>query len=524
MAHHDADYLKETVGGPLVRAMASMVTEQPRDAVEYVGKYLLAYVEREETKAHQAELFARATEAAHAEQAMHEEEAKRQAEAEAEASKPAEGEEEVKQLLAQSTEPEDMYPAVVELIKRGTEATSAYIGIKAVSDANVPTIVFFCGSEGSHMEGKALRGASPEDDEAQPDGVSFDAFKQIEVPEGEDEGEGEDNDEGADGEAKKPQGPQYVDQVIVDNVVRSENVKFFGIPKLGSYAAIPLRYQSCLHEEGFGAPEPPAEGTAPEDAPLFSPNLKQVEMVIGMHTMGQAGRKFTEKQLNFAKDFAGQLASAMERAEMAHWQEALARHSAEKEANQELSAAVDQAKTDAEAKAAEEETKLAESLLPESKEREVKRLGFQAAKDTLAVGKERLLSFSTQRMTPKPEVVRVFQALLYSLGVEKDSFVTSATGKVNWDKARKAVTEELWEKLSAFTPDDLGTPVPKYAKVEALRQLLEVEGEGLSSAGPVVPLLHDLLVKSLDLREAASAAKEAEDAAAAAAAAEEEED
>ena len=57
MSAHDADYLKATVGPALVQAMTSMVVTQPPDAVDYLGNYLLAYVEREEGKAKQAARF-----------------------------------------------------------------------------------------------------------------------------------------------------------------------------------------------------------------------------------------------------------------------------------------------------------------------------------------------------------------------------------------------------------------------------------------------------------------------------------
>mmetsp|Transcript_22428 Transcript_22428/g.29086 ORF Transcript_22428/g.29086 Transcript_22428/m.29086 type:complete len:114 (-) Transcript_22428:1381-1722(-) len=60
----DSSFLKETVGAPLIEALTSMAVEQPSDSVEYIGNYLLNYVERkkkelklEEAKAQVEELL-----------------------------------------------------------------------------------------------------------------------------------------------------------------------------------------------------------------------------------------------------------------------------------------------------------------------------------------------------------------------------------------------------------------------------------------------------------------------------------
>jgi hypothetical protein len=42
----DANYLKINVNSALTEALTSMAVALPEDGVEYVGKYLLQYVER----------------------------------------------------------------------------------------------------------------------------------------------------------------------------------------------------------------------------------------------------------------------------------------------------------------------------------------------------------------------------------------------------------------------------------------------------------------------------------------------
>lgn len=40
---------------------------------------------------------------------------------------------------------------------------------------------------------------------------------------------------------------------MIEEVVREKGIKYFKVPKLGSYLAIKLEYNSCLSEEAFDA-------------------------------------------------------------------------------------------------------------------------------------------------------------------------------------------------------------------------------------------------------------------------------
>jgi hypothetical protein len=44
----DAQYLKKNVNDALIEALASMAITQPEDGIEYLGKYLIQHVERQE--------------------------------------------------------------------------------------------------------------------------------------------------------------------------------------------------------------------------------------------------------------------------------------------------------------------------------------------------------------------------------------------------------------------------------------------------------------------------------------------
>lgn len=39
--------------------------------------------------------------------------------------------------------------------------------------------------------------------------------------------------------------------ILVDEVVRQPRIHYFKVPRLGSFMAVHLEYDSCLHEEAF---------------------------------------------------------------------------------------------------------------------------------------------------------------------------------------------------------------------------------------------------------------------------------
>ena len=71
-------------------------------------------------------------------------------------------------------------------------------------------------------------------------------------------------------------------------------------------------------------------------------------MLLGLHTMGQGGRQFSEQELAFARRLAALLGQALERSEKALWDDEVARRSGAKEAEDSLAAAVAEAKAAAE--------------------------------------------------------------------------------------------------------------------------------------------------------------------------------
>eukprot|EP00193_Tetraselmis_chui_P011158 CAMPEP_0177792642 /NCGR_PEP_ID=MMETSP0491_2-20121128/24637_1 /TAXON_ID=63592 /ORGANISM="Tetraselmis chuii, Strain PLY429" /LENGTH=560 /DNA_ID=CAMNT_0019315077 /DNA_START=19 /DNA_END=1698 /DNA_ORIENTATION=+ len=117
----DCGYLKETVGEALARGCAATVTAEPNDPVEYLGRWLLRYVQNAEIEGKfymERDLQAEA-------------EKKAQEEVKTEAQKSADYEAEKKaalMALAEATDdPYVLFQQAVELVQRYTDAAAAYV-------------------------------------------------------------------------------------------------------------------------------------------------------------------------------------------------------------------------------------------------------------------------------------------------------------------------------------------------------------------------------------------------------------
>lgn len=87
-------------------------------------------------------------------------------------------------------------------------------------------------------------------------GLTFDVFRDIEVapvePTGEEVPPVEEESAALQKVAKEPS--EILPRTIfVKEVVREPRMHFYKVPRLGSYLAIRLEYQSCLYEESFDA-------------------------------------------------------------------------------------------------------------------------------------------------------------------------------------------------------------------------------------------------------------------------------
>ena len=283
----DAAYLKKNVMEALTEALTSMAVQIPEDNVEYLGKYLLKYVERKK-KAEESKSDLSGVEAELEKYLV-------VANAKTKVLDDKKQEEVVFQtkyrrfldsLQFDYSNKQDAFNAVTEFIENNLNIPAAYIAVKKTAGESETLNYVAAGPSQKHVLGNKLVKVAAEDgDEAPPrQGISFEAFKLPEVPE--EEEPAEEPEEGAEPVVKVPPKAQ---PLIIENAMREKRCKFFGIPRLGAYAAIPVVYQSIEHDEGvvMGSSDAPTEeGVEPPPADyVFS--TKESQFIIAVDTVGK---------------------------------------------------------------------------------------------------------------------------------------------------------------------------------------------------------------------------------------------
>ena len=207
------------------------------------------------------------------------------------------------------------------------------------------------------LKGAGTEEGGDEEGSGQAEGVTFRVWEELPTEFGTN---GE--EEGEDTESKPPAIPEYIH---IENVLREPGVKFFGVPKLGAYLALPVTYSSGLHDDGIADAPPPEESrqegeaaaeeggeeettategegggdetTAaraslaaaaaapiPAPGPRFVKVNKAIHLVLGLDCIGQS-RSFTTTQIAAAVKWAKALAHALEAADTQLWNEEVAR-------------------------------------------------------------------------------------------------------------------------------------------------------------------------------------------------------
>ena len=278
----DAAYLKKNVMEALTEALTSMAVKIPDDNVEYIGKYLLKYVERKKSQT------TAKTDLAKVESNLNEfetvlmersiaEDAKKQEQAHVQ----TKYKRFIDSIQFDFTTKQAAMDAATEFIETNLDIPAAYIAVKKVVGETETLNYISASSSQDNVRGKKLvKPSAEEGDEAPPrQGISFEAFKLPEVPE--EEEAAEEPEEGAEPVVKVPPKAQ---PLIVENAMREKRCKFFGIPRLGAYAAVPFSYPTIEHEEGcvMGTAEEGSE--APAD---YVFNTKPCEFIIAVDTVGK---------------------------------------------------------------------------------------------------------------------------------------------------------------------------------------------------------------------------------------------
>ena len=312
----DAAYLRGTVNEALIEALSSMAMNMPEDKVEYIGQYLLEYVRRKSAQETQR------AEAGEAESKYAADEVLADVKRATEMSKANEAKMKAARLAdfqsdlvggKSATSKQEALNLVSSFVAEYLGVQGAYLAVKKTT-GETEALHYYSASPGQEMMvGKKLvKAAVEEGDDITPrQGLSFDAFKVPEVAEEEPAGEPE--------EGAPPKPPPKPLPLIVENCMREKRCKFFGIPKLGSYVAVPISYQSVDHIEGciIGMSEPPPADPENPDVPPEAPKVTYTAskvpcwMIMGLDTIGEY-RGLKPAEISTAVALGDSLAAALE--------------------------------------------------------------------------------------------------------------------------------------------------------------------------------------------------------------------
>lgn len=338
-----AEYLKaDDIGLVIAKGMAVTYRAQPKNPIDFFGKWLLnqSLVQRNQLLDEEKAVKKREIADRHAIEMRAKE---RAAEAKAAEEGDRQGKiDEFNQKVNESKDLEYELPALAEHLQHFTGATAVYIGKvvqpkKKIKDDDGDTAHIDPGAEPMIQFMHATEGHDFLIDKTlmQDEGITYGLFREGEVEEAEGaEEEKEEDAEGDDGEAKpaKPVKEKLPKNILVPEVIREDKIHYYDVPKLGSYLAIKLEYDSCLSEAAFDsalsnyievehqraeqAKEKEAwfseqsqkKAEAEENGEEFAPEEKEfpeiktadyktqpVRYCVCLNTMGQ-DREFTEEQ------------------------------------------------------------------------------------------------------------------------------------------------------------------------------------------------------------------------------------
>jgi hypothetical protein len=548
----DADYLKRTVGEPLASGLTAMLVKQPEDPVDFLGAYLLDYVQRnEESRKRQfsREMSAKLLDESFLTGASDMSDRHKVSQVKLDTRK-KDAEKVVAELADVKSESEAFHAVINMLVKR-VGATNAYIGKKTTADGH-HVVQFVADTIGAKMNGKLLRGSPAGEDESEDgeeEGVLFRLWKKTEpgIP-----AEVQLDEDGNPIEAEEPE-PVPPEHVHIENVMREPAMKYFGIPKLGGFLAVPVSYNSWLHPGGMRPVSPvsktedeerkgdeeeeeeekassddvggdgvaPAEDQGPpedqqagevEQCP-FEMNTIRAELALCMHKMGH-GTKFTNQGIAEIKYWATQLSSALEGLEKRLFDAEVKAVGKLKEASECL------ASTRVEADAMIQEAAAAtEEGASDIKKTLIKaQARYQASQNCIMALGEYLRIMSSLSLSPCMATdLHVLLLALKWIGVAKEELLC-IDGSLDWrGKVRGILKESLAQGVKEFDPRSEETTTTLDQLKEEVENLMP--DEELEKLQPVCAALAEWMKAALALSEAATALRVEEEEAAAEAAA-----
>jgi hypothetical protein len=513
----DASYLNTNVNVALSEAMTSMAVLSPDDPVEFLGQYLLKFVERKIL----AQNSSKESEAAELKLAdyMVVEEAKAKGANEAEAKKlekQSQFESFLKSLHTCKTKEAAMDTAVA-FMESDLNIPAAYVGVKKVV-GEAETLYYLSASPSQEKVTKGKKLARPSADEGEEGpierlGISFEAFKLPDVP----EEEPEELEEGA--EPKPPKPAPKMSPIVIDNAMREKKCQFFGIPKLGAFVACPFEYSSVEHEAGCLYIAPDAEaGTAGG----YQMNPIKSYFVIGFDSVG-CYRLFSPEEIEKVNLIGEELSLVFGEVEGVISAQHLEFLSSEKlNTSATLVAGMLARWGDIEAAAAAE---AARSMEPPAEETDPPPEPAHELKGPAVTNEMVIIALSTQLAEGLPEPLASLAehpmspgnaacSLLYLLACLASPSTAQAIcldccGMPSWPVMKANLMPQIVSLMTSFSPSARCMSIPKAVSVASVKASCEAQNLFDSSVYPtnlpVFPFLSQWVNKALAARDASVA-------------------
>jgi len=494
----DAKYLNDNVNFALIEALSSMAVSLPDDGVEYIGKYLLQYVARKNMK----EMIVKQNQDADA-RALHQKNT--DSHRELKQNEKASEEEDYKQRLKSFTDSlaglssskQDVMDRSTAFLVEYLKIPAAYVAVKKTS-GEAETLNYYSANHSQrHVVGNKIVKTPDDSEEVEPrSGLSFDTFKLPVVPDQENE---EELPEGQEPPPKVIPEPQ---PLSVDNVMRNSRIKFFGVPKLGAYVAVPLSFQSVDHESG-------CEIKNDDDGvPFFSENTVVTSVLLGIDTIGKY-RRFKAEEIEVAKIVGAAMVGAFVVLERKMYSSHVACLNALKPLTLSVSEILETLKQNEENVGAsatqdlDEETKAEQGALKDS----VARAQFWTQKLINTPFKPYFRALQEYTFPAPSAVSTLFFASGCLLGINP-SDMKDACNDIAWSAIKKTVLTSLCSDAFSFVIEDK-REVSRESSVANIRAVCEAAGLFDSATYPAnvqgVVVLSIWLQKNLVARENAIA-------------------
>lgn len=492
----DIAYIKrDDIGLVIAKGLAKTYRAQPNDPVDYLANWLLNFsnVKNEsnsllEKKQKMQELKDRKD--------MEDQNKLKDKEEELKAEKEKTSKvEDFKDKVNTAEDLSDLLQEFAMYLKENTGATGVYIGKlikphKSITDED---------DDKAHEDPEAVEiikyiHASPDHDfliekTLTPEqGLTHNVFKPSDAEgEGDDKANEEANNEG-EGE-QEPKEPQKVipNHVFVPEVVREPKIHYFRVPRLGSYLAVELKYNSCQNEEAFDKAfedfleceakredlekdkqeyeekvleDKEREGEEykePEEAKEW-PEIKEqpyetqeIKYVICMDTMGQ-DRPFSDTQREFVLDNVQNYSDTWTKIEKDNLKADIQKRldTQKKDRDYYEGEAAQNLQAEEEKYIDDYFDSLEEPMEEEAKNEKIPELKVKFLEKKLCEGewKDEILSFRNYKVVRFP---RFWQTFFYFLGYTREEICEEGTNKLFWKKARTKLNEGIFERMKNYT-------------------------------------------------------------------------